>query len=248
MGVSEAEVSAVFSWSRPAAGYGELAIGPVAGSWRKTVFTRSSLLALLEADLPEEFKAVTEQHLEFFRSNERVNKLKELRKPEDTEADVRLKMLAVICRVEPSVESILLALLNELAKEKNERWTQIDKFSLSEFWWKQVAAHFGYVTPTPALLDFVLCLFRAVTPLGNSSSLDPRQSQVFLNRWMDSGEHREAFEMLSERADGMLNISAALNQIEDVRPLLPVQTYRRIDLKILADLRDGPRDWSTRAD
>lgn len=196
-------------------------------------------LALLEAELPEEFKALTIQHLEFFRSNERVSKLKELRKPDDTEADVRLKMLAVVCRAEATVESILLALLNELAKEKNERWTHIDKFSLAEFWWKQLASHFGYVTPKPALLDFVLCLFRAVTPLGNSSALDPRQSQVFLNRWMDSGEHREAFEALSERADGMLNISTALNQIEDVRPLLPVQTYRRIDLKILADLRDG---------
>lgn len=196
-------------------------------------------LALLEAELPEEFKAVTTQHLEFFRSSERVSKLKELRKPDDTEAEVRIKMLAVICRAEPTVESILLALLNELSKEKNERWTQIDKFSLAEFWWKQLAAYFGYVTPKPALLDFVLSLFRAVTPLGNSSALDPRQSQVFLNRWMDSGEHREAFEVLSERADGMLNISAALNQIEDVRPLLPVQTYRRIDLKILADLRDG---------
>jgi len=196
-------------------------------------------LALLEAELPEDFKAVTAQHLEFFRSNERVAKLKELRKPEDSEADVRLKMLAVVCRAEPSVESILLALLNELAKEKNERWSQIEKFSLAEFLWKQLGTYFGYVTPTPALLDFVLCVFRAVTPLGNSSALDPRQSQVFLNRWMDSGEHREAFEALSQRADGMLNISAALNQIEDVRPLLAIQTYRRIDLKILADLRDG---------
>lgn len=196
-------------------------------------------LAQLAADLPEDFRGITVQHLEFFSSNERVNKLKELRKPEDTETDVRLKMLAVVCRAEASVESILLALLNELAKEKNERWTHIDKFSLAEFWWKQLAAHFGYITPKPALLDFVLCLFRAVTPLGNSSTLDPRQSQVFLNRWMDSGEHRVAFEALSERADGMLNISTALNQIEDVRPLLPVQTYRRIDLKILADLRDG---------
>lgn len=196
-------------------------------------------LALLEAELPEEFKAITEQHLEFFRSNERVSKLKELRKPEDTETEVRLKMLAVVCRAEASVESILLALLNELARGKSDRWSQVEKYALADFWWKQLAARFGYITPTPGLLDFVLGLFRAVTPLGGSSTLEPHQSLVFLNRWMDSGEHREAFESLSERADGMLNISAALNQIEDVRPLLPVQTYRRIDLKILADLRDG---------
>lgn len=196
-------------------------------------------LALLEADLPEEFKAITEQHLEFFRSNERVNKLKELRKSEDTETEVRLKMLAVVCRTEASVESILLALLNELARGKSDRWAQVEKYALADFWWKQLAARFGYITPTPGLLDFVLGLFRAVTPLGGSSTLDPHQSLVFLNRWMDSGEHREAFETLSEKADVMLNVSAALNQIEDVRPLLTEQTYRRIDLKILADLRDG---------
>ena len=196
-------------------------------------------LALLDADLPEDFKALTAQHLEFFRSNERVGKLKESRKSTDTEADIRLKMVAIVCRAEPSVESILLSLLNELAREKNERWQQIEKYLLADFWWKQLAAHFGYVTPRPALLDFVLSLFRSVTPLGGTSTLDPRQSLVFLNRWMDSVEHREAFEVLSERADGMLNISAALNLIEDVRPLLTAQTYRRIDLKILADLRDG---------
>jgi uncharacterized protein (TIGR02687 family) len=195
-------------------------------------------LALLEADLPEDFKALTAQHLEFFRSNERVSKLKELRRPDDDEACVRLKMTAVVCRSESSVDAILLSLLNDLAREKNDRWSQVEKFSLDESWWKCLAAQFDYVTTSPALLDFVLCLFRAVTPFGNNSPLDPRHSLVFLNRWMDSGEYREAFEVLSERADGLLNISAALNQIEDVRPLLVVQTYRRVDLKILADLRD----------
>ncbi|HZR19111.1 MAG TPA: BREX-1 system phosphatase PglZ type A [Verrucomicrobiae bacterium] len=196
-------------------------------------------LALLEADLPEDFKGITEQHLEFFRSTERTTRLKELRKPDDTETEVRLKMLAIICRTEPSVESVMLTLLDELARLKSERWAQVEKFSLADFWWKQLAAHFGYIAPKPSLLDFVLALFRAVTPLGGNSNLDPHQSLVLLNRWMDSGEHRDAFEALSDRADGMLNVSAALNQVEDVRPLLTAQTYRRIDLKVLADLRDG---------
>jgi uncharacterized protein (TIGR02687 family) len=196
-------------------------------------------LALIDAGLPPEFKALTAQHLEFFRNAERVSKIKEWLKLDDTESDVRLKMTAVVCRTEPSVEAIQLALLGELAREKNDRWAQVEKFALADAWWKQLAAHFGYVTPTPALLDFVLCLFRAVTPLGASSSLDPRQALVFLNRWKDSEEYRVAFETLSERADTMLNVSGALNQIEDVRPLLTHETYRRIDLKILADLRDG---------
>jgi uncharacterized protein (TIGR02687 family) len=196
-------------------------------------------LALIDAGLPPEFKTLTAQHIEFFRNAERVSKLKEWLKPDDTESDVQLKMTAVACRTEPTVEGIQLALLGELARDKNDRWAQVEKFALAGLWWKQLAAHFGYVTTTPALLDFVLSLFRAVTPLGASSSLDPRQALVFLNRWKDSEEYRTAFEMLSERADGLLNVSGALNQVEDVRPLLTHETYRRIDLKILADLRDG---------
>jgi uncharacterized protein (TIGR02687 family) len=196
-------------------------------------------LALIDAGLPPEFKALTEQHLDFFRSNERVTKLKELARQEDTERDVRLKMLAIICRTEPTVESVLLALLGDLARNKVERWSQIEKFALADALWKELATNFGYLPVTPALLDFVFSLFRAVTPLGVSSSLDPRQSLVFLNRWKDSEEHREAFETISKQAEQSLNILAVLNQVEDVRPLLAFDTYRNIDLRILADIRDG---------
>ena len=60
-------------------------------------------LALIDAGLPPEFKSLTESHLEFFRSNERVSRLKEWLMPDDSEQDVRLKMIAVICKSQPAV-------------------------------------------------------------------------------------------------------------------------------------------------
>ena len=196
-------------------------------------------LALIDAGLPPEFKTLTAQHLEFFRNAERVAKLKEWLKSDDTESTVRSKMIAVACRTEPTVDAILLTLLGELARNKSERWVQLEKFGLYKALWKHLTTHFGYVNPSPSLLDFVLCLFRAVTPLGASSTLDPRQALVFLNRWKDSEEYRATFEALSERAETMLNVKGALDQVDDVRPLLTHETYRRIDFRILADLRDG---------
>jgi len=196
-------------------------------------------LALIDAGLPPEFKALTAQHLEFFRNNERVGKLKEWLADGDSDTDIQLKMIGVVCRTEPVVGSILLALLGELAREKGERWATVEKYGLADAWWKHVAATFGYVTTSPALLDFVLCLFRAVTPLGATVSIDPRQALVFLNRWKDSEEYRASFEALSERTDRLLNVSAVLNQMADVRPILTCETYKRIDMRIIADLRDG---------
>jgi uncharacterized protein (TIGR02687 family) len=196
-------------------------------------------LARIEAGLPPEFKPLTEQHLEFFQSTERVARLNDWRKPDDTERAVRLKMLAVVCRAEPTIEGMLLALFSDLARDKSDRWGQVEKFALAETWWREVGAHFGYVAGAPTLLDFLLALFRAVAPFGTGSALDARQALLFVNRWQDSQEHRETFATLSERAEELLNITAALNQMEDVRPLLTCDLYRRIDLRLLADLRDA---------
>lgn len=196
-------------------------------------------LALIEAGLPPEFKPLTEQHLEFFKSADRVAKLNEWRQPDDTERIVRVKMMAVVCRAEPTIEAMLLTLFGDLAREKAERWGHLEKYALAEAWWQELGGHFGYVATKPTLLDFMLGLFRAVTPFGGGASLDARQAVMFINRWKDSQEHREAFATLSERAEVLLNISAALNQMEDVRSLLGCDIYRRIDLRVLADLRDG---------
>jgi uncharacterized protein (TIGR02687 family) len=196
-------------------------------------------LALMDAELPPEYKALAAAHLDFFGNAERVSKLKEWLCPGDTETAVRLKMICVLCRAEPTVDAILLSLLGELSAERTERLDQIEKYGLADAWWKQLAGTFGYLTTAPTLLDFVLCIFRAVTPLGAAVVLDPRQALVFLNRWKDSEEFRESFEKLSGRAEGVLNVSAALNQIVDIRPLLTHETYRRIDLRVIADLRDG---------
>lgn len=202
-------------------------------------FPDRASLALIEVGLPPEFKAITEVHFEFFRSQERATKLKEWLEPTDKERDVRRKMMAVVCKTEPVFEVMLLALLGDLAKDKDERWKTLEKFKLVEFWWEEMGVQFGYLSEAPVLLDFLLALFRAAAPLGGGSALDSRQAVIFVKRWQDSADHGDAFAILSERAAEMLNINAALNQITDVRALLSLDLYRRIDLRILADLRDA---------
>jgi hypothetical protein len=91
-------------------------------------------LALIEAGLPFEFKALTERHLEFFRCGKRVGKLNDWRKPGDTEREVLLKMMAVVCQTEPAVEALLLALLTEMARDRKDRWGHLEKFALAETW------------------------------------------------------------------------------------------------------------------
>ena len=196
-------------------------------------------LALMDAELPPEFKPLVERHIEFFKKAERVVRLKELHQADDCERDIRIKMLAVTCRAEPNVDSILLALLSDLSREKNDKWNHVVKFALADSWWSELEIAFGYSAGQPSLMDFLLSLFRAAAPLGETPAMSSRQALVFTNRWKDSEEHRDSFAALSEKVDGLLNISAVLNRLENTEGLFTCDLYRRVDLCILAELRDG---------
>jgi len=196
-------------------------------------------LALMDAELPPEFKPLVERHIEFFKKAERVAKFKELHQSDDCERDLRIKMLAVTCKAEPYVDSILLSFLADLAREKQDKWNHVVKFGLVDSWWSELEIAFAYSADQPTMMDFLLSLFRAAAPLGEAPAISPRQALVFTNRWKDSEEHRESFAILSEKVDGMLNISAVLNRLENSEGFFTCDLYRRIDLCILADLRDG---------
>jgi uncharacterized protein (TIGR02687 family) len=196
-------------------------------------------LAVIDSDLPPELKPLVAEHIVFFNSKERIATLKKWIKSDDKERDVRLKMMAVACGVEPRFDSVLLALLGEFAEGTDELIVTLGRFSLHGALWDAIQREFDYRTPEPSLLDFVLAVFRAGSNLGNVEGVDPRASVVFLNRWKDSAEYGECYVMLSERADELLNISAALNALEDSTDLLENDVFRRVDLRVIADLRDA---------
>ena len=196
-------------------------------------------LALIDADLPPELKALVEKHIVFFNSKERVAALKKWLKPDDTEREVRLKMIAVACGVEPRFDSVLLAILGEFSAGEKELFENLGNFALHGALWDSIQREFDYSRPEPTLLDFILSVFRAASHLGDAGGVDPRASVVYLNRWKDSAEHGECYAILSERADELLNISAALNALEDSSDLLENDVFRRVDLRVIADLRDA---------
>lgn len=203
-------------------------------------FPDRATLAQIEAGLPPEYRPITVAHLAFFGSTDRTNRLRALLKDEDSERDIRLKMLAVVYRTEPNPEAVLLGQLAELARNGDERWVDLDKFNLTEVFWQEIGSYVGYQSAKPSLLDLTLALFRSVMPPGGvATSLDHRQVAIFLSRWKDSQTYRESFATLSERAAHLLNLSQTLGAVEDLKPWLENDAFRLIDLKIVSNLRDG---------
>ncbi len=90
---------------------------------------------------------------DFFRSQDRLNRLKKWVNPDDREEDIDLKMLAVITRADqPEPFSILMKLFDSFCRhgkfdidESSKSWTEIGKLELKPSFWKLPAQTFGYI-------------------------------------------------------------------------------------------------------
>ena len=107
---------------------------------------RADQIALWRADLalPERFDALLRAHREFFRAAKRLEKLKARLRNDDTETMVRLRMLAVSAGSDGGLDTVLEALLSELAEGEDEALKLIERVGLTDFLWKQAALNYGY--------------------------------------------------------------------------------------------------------
>jgi uncharacterized protein (TIGR02687 family) len=168
-------------------------------------------LAVQEVGLPYEYRALAEDHVEFFRDSKRVQALKELVTVDDEAADLRLKMMAVLAKTPVELEALLLDLLNRAEDEMFDPIAEnFGSYGLVEPFWRQVGRLFGYQSTAPSLVDFVTRLFREANPL-DPEVAQQAHSRVFLQRWKDSRAHNASFRKWSARLERDLHVAARLD-------------------------------------
>jgi uncharacterized protein (TIGR02687 family) len=195
----------------------------------------------------------------FFRSQDRLNRLKKWVIHGDREDDIDLKMLAVITRAEqPELFSILMKLFDSFCQDgkfdvdkPSKSWTEIGKLELKPSFWRLLAQTFGYINEdSPNLTDFLLRLF--VTNLSNSlkaelpasishfviqSSSQAMNSSVFLSQWRSNTGHFKNFNLISKFIAKKLKIDELLISY-DIESLIEVMTFESVERRIISALRD----------
>lgn len=191
---------------------------------------------LAELELGLEFSATAQNHLEFFKAQERKNSLKRLLKSTDTAHDIELKMLAVCAGAEARIDTILETLLAEAASNREEKYKLIARCQLDGFFWERVKHDYGYSCDEPSIRDFAIELFKSCYKMGieEEVSLAP-DALVFLKRWKDSIKWQESFETLSKQCAEDLSIEQDLGTRE-ISELIEIDYFRVIEQKIISDL------------
>lgn len=191
---------------------------------------------LAELGVPPKFESVVREHLEFFRAKSRVEALKKIADPRDSEIRFRLRMLAVCAGAEGGLDTVIEGLLGDLANERDEGLRLIERSGLTKFFWAQVRQVYGYESDEPDFEDFAITLFqsayaRALQEVGKLNT----EAALLFSRWKNSRTSLEAFGALSARYQDVLRIEDDV-KARDFRDLITADHFEEIDRHIIRSL------------
>lgn len=194
---------------------------------------------LSELGLELAFAPVVQDHAEFFRGKARVEALQRLRKPNDTPAQLRARMVAVCVGAQGGLDTVIEALLADLAAGRDDGLRLLERCGLVGFVWKQVAAAYGYASDAPDIEDFAITLFKAAHAVGlaGDAALNA-EALVLFRRWKNDKAGADNFAVLSGRYHDVLHIRQDVAR-RDFRSLMDLDTFEEIDREIIRKLVGG---------
>lgn len=232
-------------------------------------------ILLKELDLEHQsLRPYLKERKAFFRSQDRLNRLKKWIQADDGEDDLDIKMLAVITKADqPEPFSILMSLLANFCQkgkyindEPSKLWLQIEKLGLETALWKVLSQNFGYIkTDSPTITDFLIRVFvtdlcvslRAEMPtaLSHFSIQGPSHSNncaVFLAQWRTNTAYFKYYNIIAKYIAKKLKIDELLLPL-DFETLLEVVTFESVERRIISALKsqigkDPGKDYQTITD
>lgn len=197
--------------------------------------TDQEAIILQELGLEFSFKELVGEHIQFFKSKERIDKLKELLGKGDLHRDIRYKMVAVTLNTEyvnlnTFIHAHGTALMN--GNEKLQR--DLERYELANFYWTQIAQKFKYKSETPSMYDFLVETF-----VDNFNPTDApklsKETRLLLSLWKDSITYREGFDKISSKIADDLKIESTLNTLP-LEKVVTDELFKLTDHKIIYDL------------
>lgn len=184
-------------------------------------------------------KPFVQKHLDFFRNQERTEKLKQLANAEDGDETLRWHMIAVFMGSAAELDYILYNIFEDYTKD-GQRFGRILQYGLADFFWQQVRQKYGFGAPEPTLKDFLIYLFDQYLAYGlaPATAIVKKEAVIFMNHWLDNMSYRSVFEKLVAVVDQDLPYRDKLAAC-DYRDLLDVDIHEEADRMMIRALRDG---------
>jgi len=205
--------------------------------------TDISSLQLQELELPQEFKPLLDKHPHFFTDQNRIESLKALITPDESESSLLMKMLSVACKSDSDWDKILYSLFEDALNKNPTLYSTIVDFKLDGFLWDTIRKKFDYKKKNALLKDFLIALFRDdfERSISSGKAQLKKDAFLFMSRWKENIKSGKLFKKWSMILQEDLSIEDSILDI-DSEKLLDADTFEVIEKKILIQLRDHVRN------
>ena len=193
---------------------------------------------LAEIGLPAQYEAAVRDHMEFYRAQKRIDRMKALEaaRPSHSVTDARRNMLAVCAGADGALDTVIEEMLGNLAAGRDDILRLLERANLTAFFWTQVENAYGYRSETPDFEDFAITLFQSAyaRALDEEGALNAEALLVF-RRWKNNRHWADAVETLAARYQDILKIPDELKDRE-LQTLGSVDHFEAIDRHVIRSL------------
>lgn len=198
-------------------------------------YTDQEAIILQELGLEYSFKELVAEHIQFFKSKERVDKLKELLGKGDTHNDIRYKMVAVTLNTDyVNINTFIHAHGTAFANGNERLQRDLDRYMLSKYYWAQIGEKFNYYSESPSIYDFLIEAFSDNFNLNEKPKLS-KETKLLLSLWKDTIMYKEGFDKVSAQIAKDLKVEHVLNTLPTDRAVED-ELFQLTDKKIIHDL------------
>ena len=197
--------------------------------------TNQEALFLQELGLSMDFKELVGSHIDFFKSKDRLLRLKELLGSGDSHSDIRFKMLAVVFNTDNvSIVNFIHAHAYAFALGSDKYDADLDRYKLFDFYWKEISRRYNYFSEKPGIYDLLIEVFSHNFVLGKNKGIN-RESKLLISIWKNTHPYRDQFSSVSSMIAKDLHIEEKLNNAT-IDEIVQDELFRLTDLKIIHEL------------
>lgn len=197
--------------------------------------TDQEAMFLQELGLEYHFKELVTKHIEFFKSKERRNKLRELLGEGDEEQEILYKMLAVLFATENvNLATYIHAHASAFSDGNEKIEKELLRYNLKDYYWNEINRKYNYQSDSPAIYDFLLEVFNNNFVLGKNTGL-AKESRLLLSVWKDTIQYRESFAKISDKVTTDLGVEEVL-ETAAIDEIVADNLFKLTDRKIIHEL------------
>ncbi len=176
--------------------------------YSKEFFVDRASLICADKCISDEYKPVIREYAKFFSARERTQRFYNIDVEKYDRVTIELALISAVCKLKiASFEEALRVILSD-SIEDNKYLAELEKYDLSEAFWRQAEMSFGYMDSKPTLEKLLMCLFITYSVKTTNCdppvswkpyvSLKPGSIMAFLDNFMNNAVYSERFDELSE--------------------------------------------------